>query len=437
MRVAADYDIRTHSSSKRPTPFGALTSRACFLNSQPNQEIKRYIGVNTRDARIYALDGLRGLAALSVVLWHWQHFYMIDGALPPTFDRAVLPLYSVLWPIYEGGDIAVDLFFAISGYVFFYVYLNRIEQRSVSAGSFLLLRLSRLYPLYFATLIIVAVLQVIFLKLHGEYFVYPANDATRFIASVLMMQDWPVFPHGYTFNGPAWSISVEVTMYLLFFILCRCCALRYWWQSALAAFCGLLAFKIDHDVGRGIIGFFLGGTVYLLLSRLSSISRQLEGAIYVATAVGWGIVVSEFEFSWLHHLALELLSLAPRIAQAWYTKHADEVFLLVFLSTIGPLTIATLVIFERTSTVSFKHLAWVGEVSYSSYLLHFPVQLVIAILMVKGTVPVILRDSVWFLAGFCVVLTTLSLATFRYLERPVQNQIRKRWLSTRRAASSA
>jgi peptidoglycan/LPS O-acetylase OafA/YrhL len=68
---------------------------------------------------LHTLDILRGLASLAVVLYHYQHFYYVaPGALAPGFVWSALPLYSLFWPFYQWGFLAVKVFFVLSGFVF-------------------------------------------------------------------------------------------------------------------------------------------------------------------------------------------------------------------------------------------------------------------------------------------------------------------------------
>jgi peptidoglycan/LPS O-acetylase OafA/YrhL len=67
--------------------------------------------------RLFALDALRGVAALAVVLWHWQHFFF-QGAMPGSLQAEQQPLYSVFSIFYRHGGDAVALFFSLSGFIF-------------------------------------------------------------------------------------------------------------------------------------------------------------------------------------------------------------------------------------------------------------------------------------------------------------------------------
>jgi len=79
-----------------------------------------------------------------------------------------------------------------------------------------------------------------------------------------------------------------------------------------------------------------------------------------------------------------------------------------------------------------RSFAWLGDISYSTYLLHFPIQLIVmtAATFVAFEVPV---GSGWSLAAWITVLIVAGLASYRYFEIPAQRAIRARF-RTRRAA---
>lgn len=141
--------------------------------------------------RFWLLDNLRGIASFSVVLWHYQHFYYVGpGVLPADFHPRDQPLFSLLRPIYLYGANAVELFYVLSGFVFFFVYYEAISQARTTASAFFVARFSRLYPLYAVTLLFVAFGQWWAVSLTGRFFVYPYNDAYHFILSVFFASHW-------------------------------------------------------------------------------------------------------------------------------------------------------------------------------------------------------------------------------------------------------
>src|SRR5690242_14476483 len=128
-----------------------------------------------RPSRFYSLDVLRGLAALCVVFWHWQHFFYA-GTTAGSVKLQELPLYKIFFPFYTEGYLAVELFFCLSGFVFYWLYSQPISNGLVSTREFFVLRFSRLYPLHFATLALVAIGQLLFYTLFRTYYVYDCND---------------------------------------------------------------------------------------------------------------------------------------------------------------------------------------------------------------------------------------------------------------------
>jgi peptidoglycan/LPS O-acetylase OafA/YrhL len=93
-------------------------------------------------ARLHSLNALRGLAALAVVLWHWQHL-QLPGTPTLTWSNEAgslthshEPLPFILSLFYERGSISVDFFFLISGFIFFWLYPPRIADSSISTADF-------------------------------------------------------------------------------------------------------------------------------------------------------------------------------------------------------------------------------------------------------------------------------------------------------------
>jgi peptidoglycan/LPS O-acetylase OafA/YrhL len=68
--------------------------------------------------RLYALDVSRGVAALSVVIWHWQHFAYQGGALTKGFEQNTMPLFSLLQLFYEMGSWSSIFLLAIRVCIF-------------------------------------------------------------------------------------------------------------------------------------------------------------------------------------------------------------------------------------------------------------------------------------------------------------------------------
>ena len=107
------------------------------------------------DGRLIGIELLRFAAALAVLIWHYQNF-LIGSPGHPELVRAAQPLSFLLGPLYAYGNSGVELFWCLSGFIFTWKYIEPIHAGGVSFARFIWLRFSRLYPLHFATLLLVA-----------------------------------------------------------------------------------------------------------------------------------------------------------------------------------------------------------------------------------------------------------------------------------------
>jgi peptidoglycan/LPS O-acetylase OafA/YrhL len=357
--------------------------------------------------RLTSLDALRGVAALSVVFWHWQHFFAIDGDWMPGWRRDMQPLFWLFKPLYVQGWAAVDLFFVLSGFVFFWLYGEQIRARSVSAARFAQLRFSRLYPLHVLLLIAVAIGQTLFWRMNDGYFIYDTNDLPHFIAQLFLVQNWyPDAPQ--SFDGPVWSVSLECLLYAVFFILCRWLGLRAGWRSILVSLIALPLLFYDEHIARGVIGFFMGGAMVGAWQVLRAHPR----ALLVARGLA-GLAIA----GWIVLFVL-LYRDSPLLADG----ESNTGFLIVFDFLLCPLTVLALAL--NDSGEERRLLGFLGDISYSTYLLHFPMQLALALIAgsLDWTPLVFMQD--WVLAAFYAVLIGLGALSYYGFERPMQALLR-------------
>jgi peptidoglycan/LPS O-acetylase OafA/YrhL len=367
----------------------------------------------TRPDRFFSLDALRGLAALTVVFWHWQHFFLLfPRAVPP--PTVWLPFHRVFFLFYSVGWIAVDLFFSLSGFIFFWLYAEAISAGRISAWDFFVLRFSRLYPLHLVSLLAVAAGQLVFLRMTHGFFVYVWNDWYHFLLNLGFASGWG-FEKGFSFNGPVWSVSVEVALYVMFFGLCRLMRARLVSLLAISAVGFVVVIPVSAYLGKGIGGFFLGGSVYIAYEWIfrKGFDRAFARTLPVVLAAAWVYVVVGPGAAVRH----------GGVAR-WRATHVEDYWPAVVL--LFPLTILTLVVVERRRGTLGRRIASLGHISYSSYLLHFPLQLGVATTAVLAGTSRVLFLSPWFLLGFFSLLVGTSLASYHWLEVPAQQWIRGR-----------
>jgi len=341
--------------------------------------------------KLLGLELLRFASALAVLFFHYRHFAHLVGM--PAVGRATVPFYGLLWPLYEYGQYGVQIFWGISGYIFFWKYGAAIHAKAVAARDFFWLRFSRLYPLHLATLAAVIGLQWVHRQYTGENFIYPTDDAGLFVRQLFLATDWGPQPP-FSFNGPIWSISAEVAVYAGFFLAVRrfgptlqLCA------AMIAAGLGMQLIGIDWVSIGCATYFFAGGLVTLIRPK-----PVVPAAVVLTALIGICIATG---------------TLGDR-------DKLPTIFLLAVPCLLVILTRDWSFLARWQRQVQFA-----GNLTYSSYLLHFPLQMALAILVAaSGAVPPL--TSPWFLIAYLGGTLAIAALSYRWFELPAQRWIRQR-----------
>jgi peptidoglycan/LPS O-acetylase OafA/YrhL len=359
-------------------------------------------GLDTKASRqIRSHTGIRGVAALLVVAYHQEFgpFYKFPFELSSIFFRRCY--------------LMVDLFFVLSGFIISYVYLGG-RQRPLSwseTNSFLFARFARIYPLHVVTMtyaLVFALASTMLLTAFGhDHGSVSASDLRDWVLQLALIQAW--IPQYYAWNIPSWSISAEMFAYLLFPIVAASHAYhRRLLEAVLLAFSiAYYAYVATHggslDITAGsaplrcLAGFGLGMIVYVNRATVTRLSNRVLSFLQVIAMV-WAV------------LALAYKVADPLILPA---------FALVVLTTWPDRGLVSRVL-------SRQPFEWLGEISYSVYLVHVPVGTTLWLAWAHfepklGLTPPITR-GIWLTISFAAVLITSSL-TYRYIEVPA-----RRWL---------
>ncbi|MCW3467868.1 acyltransferase family protein [Chitinophaga nivalis] len=384
----------------------------------------------TNPPHFYTLDAIRGVAAIIVVLYHWQLFYYAgDIYVQGGYEKTQLPWYPYLAVFYTNGMVAVDLFFLLSGFIFFWLYSNKIFTEKTSFRNFMGYRLTRLYPIHIVTLLFVGFLQWIMLRNSGHFFIIQYNDGYHFLLNLLMMQNWG-FEKGASFNGPSWSVSVEVFLYVLFFIICRLGMQRKIWLLILLIPLGALL-QYYTLLGKGVYSFFYGALIYYLYTWLlqhNKVNTYLP-AITIVTLVLWVFLFVEYKFSyiqstWLHTMKEVLPDKDEKFALSTYGVFRN----LFFRTTVSPLTILALALWETKKGMIHKNWAALGNCSYAIYLLHFPLQIIFVLITDSFGISRQVLHSPYVMLLFFLILLPVSYFTYYYFEFPAQQLLRRKFL---------
>jgi peptidoglycan/LPS O-acetylase OafA/YrhL len=361
-----------------------------------------------RDRWIAGLTPLRGVAALLVVLFHAPIFGVGFSA------------YSVTYFFYQGW-LWVDFFFLLSGFIMAHVYGDAFSAQVTARRyrDFLVSRFARLWPLHFATLLMMVVLNLAKFAIAPPFTeMLPApfvgRDAPGYLPVHLLFVQSFAFP-GDTWNVPSWSIAAEWWAYLVFpflflllrrlaaavrlaiFAACYAAIVAVWFGGGGTlnngyGWAGMIRCLAEFTIGIGVYEVWASGRFARLLSRDAAFA-----GLAVATALALHFFIPDF-------LVIPLLA----------------GLVLAGASNRGRLGLA----------LGTRPMVWLGEVSYSIYLLQWPVLVAVAlgVAAIHGT-PVTKTPSkiealllLPIALGFILGLAGL---TYRGIELPARRQLRR------------
>jgi len=337
---------------------------------------------------IHSLTGVRFFAAAWVVALHF-------GEITPT--------HTVKYPIADNfvskGGLGVDLFFVLSGFILSYVYTETFSRsvRSSDYRTFILFRIGRIYPVHLVTFLFMMLLLGAQLALSGGT-AHPERFTSVMVVSTLTMTHaW--IPGVVSPNLPSWSISAELFAYLLFPMLIVLIA-RLRAGAALFIVTGILlattyeSLPFDAPLVRVMAGFLVGmGAFRLGHIEIRGRLQRWGGLIAVALIVCW--VVS---------------SAAPRLE-------------------LGVVLFAALIVLVRSTNdlagrfLALPALVYLGEVSYSLYMVHWPVRAVLrqafaSVGVADSVHPGLISLSYW------VTSILAAIAMYHIIEQPGRRWIR-------------
>ncbi|HEY0311398.1 MAG TPA: acyltransferase [Allosphingosinicella sp.] len=329
------------------------------------------------------LTAIRGLAAWWVVLFHLRHLIAPSA---PGWVIAVL----------AQGNLAVDLFFILSGFVMALNYGDRVAGGGWRGyGDFLFRRFARIYPLHLLILLGFAAYALAAVRF-GDASIETQNWG-YFWESVLLLQNWG-FSSATAWNVPAWSISTEAFAYLLFpaLLVLLMPKLRPLWLLAgvvllpglsVQPFFWLLDYPFPNAVAqtglfRCVVQFAMGMALYGLWLRLP---RQ----------------------RWVPPLAIAAAALLALAFIFWNAPTAPLAWAALILG---------LALLPRARLLEAPGLVWLGRISYATYLSHYLLLTLFKFFLVTAGEAV----SPARLALYLIAVLAASAVLYHGFERPAQ-----------------
>lgn len=350
--------------------------------------------------RFLVLDSFRGLCALALIVHH-SHI-----------ERSITEL-----TFFRNASQFVGYFFALSGFLIYRRYVGNIATPR-QLGAFVVTRACRVMPLHIAVLLFFIAFECLKLLLerYGLSLSYPAFSGDRapseILPNLLLIQAWwPTF-NALSFNYPAWFISVEFYLWMIFALILFCLpGLARKLFSLLCVLAFIALYKdfslIPRNVLWGASCFFAGTITYRLYARLHDampgpwLASVLE--IGVLAAIYWvmtegeqpitvelgllfcaAVLIFAFEAGVVSRLlSLRWFSALGRLWLSIYLTHAAVIFVLATGLTVAARSTGISLLVDRpgeTTGTVVRYLS-TGDALNDNLLMAFVVIAVVVISM--------------------------------------------------------
>ena len=357
------------------------------------------------------LDGLRGVAALMVVVFH-----LFEAHAASRFVQIV-----------NHGYQAVDFFFVLSGFVIGYAYDDR--WRSMSLGDFCKRRLIRLHPM-----IVVAMLVGALMFYFQAGAIFPRiQDTPLWLMLVVMVVGMTLLPVGagldlrgwgemHPLNGPAWSLFYEYVGNLLYALFVRKFSNRMLGLCVLAA--GAL---LVHHCVTGPQGDVIGGWSLAPEQVRLGLTRLLY-PFFAGLLLSRVVKVGQVRHAFLLSSAIVVAALAmPRIGgeQGLWMNGLYESACIVLLF---PLVVYLGASGSLQGGLAARACRFLGGMSYPLYMIHYPFVYTYTAWVANHKVA--LRDGWPVAIGALLASVALAYVCLRFYDIPVRQWLTRRYLRT-------
>lgn len=350
--------------------------------------------------KLNQLAGLRGICAWWVVFFH--SLKLMEDAIPAPLARFL-----------SNGYLAVDLFFLLSGFVIFLSYHASLTKNFPhSIGKFYWNRFARIYPLHLLMLGGYLLLFCAYVFLSSSGTAPSRYNWTSFFQSLFLVHMW--VGGELTWNVPSWSISSEWFVYL-FFPLMALALRKIRGGVAVHLFtiiaCAVLLHLIYAASGIDSLGSRIS-SMALIRTMLEFLMGVLVGSLYV----------NHKEF--LGKIRVPALAGFVALCSLYVASDLPD-------HTMIPIAFALLIAYLSVTTswitalLSRPTLVYLGEISYSTYMVHYLVYDLLKAGFVSDAGQV---NPVYVWLSFLIVLL-LSVILHHLIDAPSQRYFRR--LSTR------
>ena len=366
-----------------------MAQATAYLASKPHYEM---------------LDGLRGVAALMVIVFH-------------LFEAHAGGNHFI--QIINHGYLAVDFFFMLSGFVIGYAYDDRWDRMSI--GAFFKRRLIRLHPMVVMGSLVGGAL---FYFQAAPCFPQIAGTPVAKLVAIMLLGctllplplKWDV--RGWTemhpLNGPAWSLYYEYIANILYALVVRRFSKTLLWIFVVLAACAT-----THHLLTTPMGDMVGGWALNLEQQKNGLIRLLYPFFGGLLLFRMGWIMPRIKHAFLYSSLLIVLVLSlPRIGgeENVWANGLYEALCIIF---IFPLIVSIGAGGRLTGKHSSRICKFLGDISYPIYITHYPIVYVYTAWVSRNDAT--MAEGAPYMLLVFVAAVALAYACLRLYDLPLRN----------------
>ena len=338
------------------------------------------------------IQGLRAVSILSVLIYHLEVSFLNSQ-------------------FFSGGFLGVDIFFVISGYLISSIIINELKNNTFSFYNFYLKRAKRLLPALFVLILFTLLLSILSLDLKSySEFIDTVFSSGLFYSNFLFWTEnaYSAEPSRLKFLLHTWSLSIEEQFYIFFPLF-------------------LFIFYSKENLNKLVIFVFLTS---IIIATIFSKLYPSANFFLMPTRI-WEFFLGTIAFLYQRNLAEKINKLNKYLFDVCF------LILLLFLlfykidfyhpsiiTLIPTLIIFIFIINENQNTIIFKVLSsktfvFIGNISYSLYLWHFPILVLLRYYS--------LENSFLYVSLSILIIFFLSLISYKYIENSLRKSSDKKF----------
>lgn len=373
-----------------------MNTQTTYLASKPHYEI---------------LDGLRGVAAIMVIIFHLFETHSLGNHLIQIINH---------------GYLAVDFFFMLSGFVIGYAYDDRWDKMTL--GTFFKRRIIRLHPMVIMGSIVGASLFYF-----QQSSCFPQIEHTSVGALLLIMLlgctllplplKWDV--RGWTemhpLNGPAWSLYYEYIANILYALF-----IRRFNKIALTVLVVIAACFTVYRSLTAPMGDMVGGWALNWEQQYVGFVRLMYpffGGLLLSR-LGWLIRIKKRAFWYCTLIIIVILSI-PRLGgeEHYWMNGLYESFCIIF---IFPIIVSMGAGGKVTGKYSSRICKFLGDISYPIYITHYPLIYIYTAWVCNNNATI--TEGIPYMILVLVGAIALAYASLKLYDEPVRRRLTERFL---------